>query len=150
MTKRDVYDFISRHTMAVEASVSASGKAQAAAVGIVVTEELELFFDTLGTSRKAKNLRRHAGIALVIGWDEADGRTVQYEGVADEPIGPELARLKERYFARFPQGREREQWPDIAYFRVRPTWIRFTDFGAAPEPKTLELDFAALASPDTP
>jgi len=144
LTKTDVLEFLRRHTMAVEATVCPSGRAQAAAIGIVVTDELEVFFDTTATSRKAHNLRLHPAIALVVGWDEADGRTVQYEGVADEPVGPELARLKERYFARFPQGREREQWPDIAYFRVRPSWIRFTDFNQA-EPLVLELGPAELS-----
>ena len=24
--------------------------------------------------------------------------------------------------------RERERWPDIAYVRVRPRWVRYSDF----------------------
>ena len=38
-------------------------------------------------------------MALVIGWD--DGRTVQYEGICDEPAGNELEQLKALYFERF-------------------------------------------------
>jgi hypothetical protein len=63
-------------------------------------------------------------IALVIGWD--DGCTVQYEGVADEPSGAELDRLKALYFARFPDGREREALPDIAHIRVKPVERRWS------------------------
>jgi len=146
MTRREIFEFVARHTMAVEASFSSAGggRVQAAAIGIVMNEDLEIFFDTQGTSRKAQNLRKHPAIALVIGWEEADGRTVQVEGTADEPTGTELARFKELYFARFPGGRERERWPDIAYFRVKPTWIRFSDFNAAPDPRIIELDAAAL------
>jgi hypothetical protein len=81
-------------------------------------------------------LRRDPRIALVM-WDGAC--TVQYEGVADEPVGDELAALKRVYFARFPDGRERERSPDIAYFRVRPTWVRYSDF-AGPEPTIEEID----------
>lgn len=134
VTPRDVFEFIRRHRMAVEASVTATGEPQAAAVGIAVTHELEIIFDTLGTSRKARNLRRDPHIALVIGWDlGGDERTVQYEGLADEPQGAELDRLKAVYFEAFPDGREREKWPEIAYFRARPTWIRYSDFsGKAP------------------
>jgi hypothetical protein len=118
--------FIRRHRYAVQASTAADGAPQAAVVGIAVTDELEVLFDTLGTSRKAKNLRREARIALVVGWDEE--QTLQLEGIADEPTGDELQRLKRVYLAAFPDGIEREQWPDIIYVRVRITWARYSDF----------------------
>jgi general stress protein 26 len=93
--------------MAVQASVSAADGAQAAVVGIVASDDLELFFDTDGTSRKVSNLRRNPKIAFVIGGTtDGDERCVQYEGVADEPNGAELTRLKELYFESFPDGRE--------------------------------------------
>jgi hypothetical protein len=38
--------------------VAAGGAPQAAVVGIVVSDALELFFDTLGSTRKMANLRR--------------------------------------------------------------------------------------------
>ncbi len=75
-------------------------------------------------------------------WEGA--RTVQCEGVADEPRGDELARLKQLYFARFPDGPQREQWPAIAYVRVTPTWLRYTDFGGE-SPQVTELREADLA-----
>jgi len=86
--------------------------------------------------RATENLRRDPRIAFVIGWDEE--QTVQVQGVADEPSGAELARLKEVCFARLPDGRDREHWPDIAYFRARPTWARYSDF-RTPEPRIVEL-----------
>jgi hypothetical protein len=124
----------------VEASVSQQGAPQAAVVGVVVTDELELFFDTSSTSRKCENLRRDPRVAFVM-WEGE--RTIQYEGVADEPAGEDLARLKKLYFERFPDGVEREAWPDIAYFRVRPAWIRRSDF-AAGGPHVDELTGDAL------
>lgn len=131
MKRAELVEFLRKQPWAVQASTAASGAPQAAVIGLVVTDEAELFFDTLGTSRKAMNLRRDPRIALVIGWDE--GRTVQYEGLADEPAGAELDRLKELYFARFADGREREKWPHITYFRVRPSFVRYSDYsGDAP------------------
>jgi pyridoxine/pyridoxamine 5'-phosphate oxidase len=126
MTRAELLQFLRKHRYAVQASTTADGAPQAAVVGIAVTDELELVFDTLGTTRKALNLRRDARIALVIGWD--DEQTVQLEGVADEPTGSELARLKRTYFERFPDGPERESWAGITYFRVRPSWARYSDF----------------------
>ena len=85
---------------------------------MVVSDACELFFDTLASSRKCANLQANPHVAFVLGWDDA--QTVQLEGVADEPTGDELERLKALYFARFPDGRDREAAGGVAYFRVRP------------------------------
>jgi hypothetical protein len=126
VTRAEMLQFIRRHRYAVQASTAANGAPQAAVVGIAVTDAAEVVFDTLGTSRKAQNLRREPRIALVVGWDEE--QTLQLAGVADEPTGDELLRLKRVYLAAFPDGVEREQWPDITYVRVRVTWARYSDF----------------------
>jgi pyridoxine/pyridoxamine 5'-phosphate oxidase len=126
MTRDELLSFLRRHRYAVQASTAVDGAPQAAVIGIAVSDDLEVVFDTLGTSRKAVNLRREPRIALVVGWD--DEQTVQLEGVADEPRGDELAQLKAVYFAQFPDGPERERWPDITYVRVRLRWARYSDF----------------------
>lgn len=126
MDRAELLSFLRRHRYCVQASVKADGAPQAAVVGFAVTNELEIVFDTLGSTRKAYNLRLEPRIALVIGWD--DEQTVQLEGAADEPSGPELARLKQAYFGVFPDGVARQSWPSISYFRVRPHWARYSDF----------------------
>jgi general stress protein 26 len=148
MTTAELLSFMREHPLAVQASVSAGSGPQAAVVGIVVTDDFEVFFDTVEASRKVENLRRDPSIAFVIGGTKVgDERTVQYEGTADEPTGDELQRLKELYLDSFPDGREREGWPGITYIRARPSWIRYTDFSQDP-PESVELDAADLgASP---
>ena len=126
MKKAELLDFLQKHRLGVLATVSPNGDPEAAVVGIAVTDRLELVFDTLDTTRKCHNLRNHSNIAFVIGWD--DEMTVQVEGIADEPAGPELDRLKTTYFAAYPDGESRQSWPGITYFRVRPTWARYSDF----------------------
>ncbi len=126
MTRAELLSFLRRHRYAVQASTAAGGSPQAAVIGIAVSAQLELVFDTLGTSRKATNLRREPRVALVVGWDEE--QTVQLEGHADEPTGDELALLQGVYFEQFPDGPERQRWPDITYFRVRISWARYSDF----------------------
>jgi hypothetical protein len=69
-----------------------------------------------------------------------DERTVQFEGITDEPTGQDLERLKELYFVRFPDGRDRQHWPGLIYVRVRPTWLRFSDFNQSP-PAITEISF---------
>ena len=141
MTRAELVAFIGRHRLGVLATVAESGAPEAAVVGVAVTADLELVFDTLGSTRKAENLRRDPRIAFVIGWDQE--QTVQYEGLADEPAGPELERLKAVYFAAFPDGPSRLSWPGITYFRVRPTWVRYSDFRGT-QAMLLELSGAEL------
>jgi hypothetical protein len=132
MNDTDLRAFLRSQRWAVQASVSADGTPQAALVGIAVTGSLELLFDTSPKSRKLANLRRDPRIAFVIGgWTDGDERTVQYEGIADLPQGDELERLLETYFEAFPDGRARRA-SGVAYVRVRPRWIRFSDFNRGP------------------
>ena len=140
-TSRDqVLEFIRSYSLGVQASVSPTRRPQAAVVGFVVTDAFELFFDTTDLTRKATNLRANAHVAFAIGGLGDGERTVQYEGIADEPTGDELARLQSLYFSRFPDGPQRLSWPGITYFRVRPTWLRFSDFAATP-PEIVEYVF---------
>src|SRR5215470_16347208 len=104
-TQAAVLEFMRSQSIGVETSVSSSGVPQAAVVGYVVTERFEIFFDTVDSTRKAKNLRENPNIGFVIGGSSAgDERTVQLQGVVDEPEGIELEHLKELYFGRFPDG----------------------------------------------
>lgn len=145
MTREALLEFMRSEKYAVQTSVSASGRPQAAVVGIVVSERFEIVFDTLSSSRKAPNLRANPAIAFVIGGTrDGDERTVQYEGAADEPTGAELDRLLALYYARFPDGPERRSWPGLTYLRVKPIWIRYSNFGAQP-PEIVEFDASGWA-----
>src|SRR5438270_9402413 len=100
--------------LAVQSSSGPNATIQAALVGIAVTDAFELVFDTVSTTRKMINLRARPQIAFVLGgWDSGDERTVQYEGIADEPSGPELERVKAAYFAAWPDGPSRAAWPGL-------------------------------------
>ena len=139
MNPQTLLDFMRLHRLAVQASVSAAAVPQAAMVGFAVTDQFEIVFDTLQTTRKAQNLRQNPHVALVIGgWAPDDERTVQYEGVADEPRGAELDRLKQVYYAAYPDGPSRASWPGLIYVRVRPTWVRYRDYNKDP-PEIVEF-----------
>lgn len=150
MTPRDLLDFLRGHRLAVQASVSSSAGPQAAVVGIAVSDEFEIVFDTLASTRKAQNLRTDNRVALVVGGLNAgDERTAQVEGIADEPSGAELERLKRVYYGVYPDGPSRLSWPGLTYMRVRPSWIRFSDFNQAP-PLVVEFTQTELAAADEP
>ena len=141
MDNESLVAFLRSQHWAVEATVSAAVQPQAAIIGYAVTDQLELVFDTLATSRKAANLRANPRVALVVGgWRDGSEQTLQYEGVADFPAGVELVRLKNEYFKAFPDGPSRESWAGITYVRVRPTWLRFSDYTVEP-PHIFERSF---------
>lgn len=96
-------------------------------VGVAVDDDLSLVFDSLEHTRKVANLRRDPRVAFVFGLADAD-RTVQLEGEASFPDGAALEDARALYFTVFPDGRERLKWPGIVHVRVRPRWIRATDY----------------------
>jgi general stress protein 26 len=142
MTRDQLLGFLREHALAVQASVALSGYPQSAVVAVAVSDSLELVFDTVETSRKAANLRRDPKISFVVGgWSAGDERTAQYEGIASEPDGAAWEATRDLYLARYPEGRARLSWPGLIYFRVRPVWIRYSDFNQQP-PDIAVFDFS--------
>jgi len=126
LQRKAFYDFIVAQGFAVVSTNAAKRAPESALVGIAVTPDLEIIFETTEATRKCFNLRCDPRASLVIGW--SDERTLQYEGVADEPKSNELEKLKEVFFAAHPDLRAHEQWPGLTYFRIKPHWIRFSSY----------------------
>lgn len=140
MTLTDVFEFIAKQNLGVLGTIAQDGSPQSALVGIAVTRELEIIFDTIKGSRKFKNLMANPRCSFAVGW--AGEITVQYEGRAFQPEGSELAHYQQSYFATWTDGPVRLGWPGITYFVVRPAWIRYSDFDKNP-PLIEEFNFGA-------
>ncbi len=130
MDSSKLYAFMARQRLGVISSLGPDGRPQAALVGIAVTPGLEIVFDTEQSTRKYANLTARPACALVLGWSSE--QTVQLEGEAEELRGAELEHYRRLYFDAWPDGRARLAWPGIAYFVVRPRWIRYSDFDHFP------------------
>ena len=127
MTTEFLYNFILKHKFAVISTVTEDQRPESALIGIGVTPELAIIFDTVSTTRKYQNLIKNPSVALVIGWNNE--QTIQFEGIARIPSENELDELLSVYFEAFPYGKDRkENWEDIAYFCVEPKWIHYSDF----------------------
>jgi hypothetical protein len=137
MTREQLLRFLQQNRLGVVATTSDRGDPQSALVGIAVTDRFEIIFDTLGRTRKCQNLRKRPHICVVVGWEQEV--TVQYEGIADEPAGSELERLKAVYFTVYPECMSHQTWEGITYVRIRPTWIRYSDFN----PNGAIIEFSA-------
>jgi pyridoxine/pyridoxamine 5'-phosphate oxidase len=137
MEREAICRVMQQYRYGVVSSVSPKGVAQSALVGIAVTPELEIIFDTVRPSRKYANLLRQPACSFVVGW--GGEQTVQFEGVAEELSDEGRERYLEMYFAVWPECRAHLQWPDITHFVVRPTWIRYSDYDQSP-PLIKELE----------
>jgi len=131
MNKNDfLYRYIHKRMIGVLATFGSNGYPESAVMEFGDTKNLELIFDTLSTARKYKNLRNNPKVAFVIGWE--DWTTVQYEGIAMELHGKELAEYKKIMFAKNPDFQKWEKLADMTYFKVTPTWIRYSAMGVTP------------------
>jgi pyridoxine/pyridoxamine 5'-phosphate oxidase len=130
VTHVDLFHFIAKSKVGVLSSIGASGTPQSALVGFAVTENLEIIFDTVKSSRKYGNLIARPECSFVFGW--SGEQTMQYEGSVEELAGAPLRQYQELYFRVWPDGPARANWPGIVYFVVRPKWVRYSDFDQNP------------------
>jgi hypothetical protein len=140
MTKEAICRFMAQSRLGVLGTIGPQGRPQSSLVGIALTKDLEIIFDTVKSSRKYGNLVARPDCSFAVGWDGE--QTAQYEGRAAELSGTELERLQPLYFETWPECRAHLSWPDIVYFVVRPRWIRFSDYDTNP-PLIQELNFNA-------
>jgi hypothetical protein len=138
MDRAAIFSFLSHHRYAVIASLSKDNTPQSALIGIAISPELEIIFDTVKSSRKYPNLISNPQCSLVIGWQNEI--TVQFEGLALEPTGHQLNHYQQIYFAVWPECRSHLTWPGITHVVVRPTWLRYSDFNQNP-PQIEEMAF---------
>jgi len=115
MDKTALCTFMTRARYGVVSSLAADGTPQSALVGVAITPELEIVFDTLKTTRKYANLSARPACSVALWW--GGEQTVQIDGVALEPSGAALDLYRQIYFAAWPDGRDRLAWTGIAHER---------------------------------
>ena len=132
LTNPELVAYMRGHTLAVVATLGGDGCPQAALVGVGVTDDLEVIFDTVSTSRKHANVIADPRAAVT---SSGPGeKTLQFEGVA-APVSttdPADAHLREAYHRVWPDGPERLAWPDLGYWRISPIWLRYSDYDQGP------------------
>jgi pyridoxine/pyridoxamine 5'-phosphate oxidase len=125
-TRDEVLAFLQSRRCGVIATATPDGRPEAALVDIATTAAGEIVFETTSATRKFANLGNNPRAALVAGWD--DEQTLQIDGIVDMLAGSELARLRDFYLSVFPQKASHPNWPGNHYFRLRPRWMRFSDY----------------------
>jgi len=101
---------------------------ESATVGFAEKPNLELVFGTWTSTRKYQNIEHDNRVSFVIGFES--GVLVQYEGTAHQIEHTEAD--VELYLIKKPSARKHMNDADQVWFRVKPTWIRYSDFGQEP------------------
>jgi pyridoxine/pyridoxamine 5'-phosphate oxidase len=132
LSDSELLAYMRSHTLAVVSTLGPGGAPQAALVGIAVTDDFQIVFDTVATSRKHANLGANPRAAMTL--TGPGEQTLQYEGLAAAVsiTAPADARWREAYYAAWPDGRDRLAWPALVYWRLRPLWLRYSDFARGP------------------
>ncbi len=112
------------HRGAVVASLKANGGPAAAYLEMAVTDDGDLVFDTMPSSRITANIKRDHRVAVVYGGSE--GTTLQCEGLAERVEGADRERYLAAYLRAFPDYTLDEATSVLV--RVRLTWAQFGDF----------------------
>jgi pyridoxine/pyridoxamine 5'-phosphate oxidase len=124
--------YMRSHRVAVVSSLGPDGSPQSALVGVATTDDFQIVFDTVASSRKHANLLRDGRAAVT--FSGPGEKTLQFEGqaFAVECTGPRDKAFREAYYLAWPDGRDRLHWAGLSYWRVKMRWLRFTDYDHGP------------------
>lgn len=138
MNQDEIIKFINDHKFMV-ISTKTDDYPESAAIEYG-NDGLTFIFDTSDSSRKFQNIQKSPKVSVVIGWDEQENKTVQYQGMAELLDGEELEHLKKAYFAKSPEAAKWQDTEGNVYIKVTPKWVRMTDLNT--DPWTIsELEF---------
>ena len=128
ISRDDFIEFVTGARLAVLATVSESGRPEAALMEVAGSESGEMIFDTAVASRKLANLERNEKVAVVIGWQS--GVSIQVEGTARIVVGEERTAYEQVYEEQWPASRVSDR--SLAVIVVNPTWLCQYDATVAP------------------
>lgn len=129
--KSKILEFIKTQTLGVVSTIgSKDGKPQSAVMAFSEADQLEVIFGTFRDTRKYENLKNNPNVSYVIGWGDV---TVQYEGIAEEALGDQFELCRNIHLAKNPESKKYAFDPRQRFFKVKPTWIRYSDFSFDPE-----------------
>ncbi len=133
-TKQKILAFLKTQNLGVIATNSATSQSpESAVVGFSETENLEIVFSTSSETRKYQNLMKHPHVSFVIGWSFGkENKNVQFEGKAELISNDEREKYMQQHIGKNPGSSKFAQDPKQCFFKVAPSWIRYSDFTVVP------------------
>jgi len=128
-TKQRILAALRRNPLAVVSTIDSSdssvARPESAVVAFAESDALGIFFGTSNGTRKYANLAKNPNVSFAMGWDGGDA--VQYEGVARELSGAEVAAAVDAIVTKNPHAKYFLLKEDARIFSVKPTWVRLLD-----------------------
>ncbi len=129
--RKTILDFLHGHKLGVIATLNQEkGKPEAALVAFSETDNCELIFGTFADTRKYTNLQKNPQVAFVIGLDDEEDITLQYEGAAREVFNGELKECQKIHVLKNPSSEKYAYDEKQRFFRVTPNWIRYSNLSS--------------------
>lgn len=132
--KADALAFLNAHNAGVLSTLSKAGTPSARLLYYVCDDAFNIYFLTLGNTRKVEDLTQHPHAAFTVAALDVP-QTVQMEGIVDDisekPVSDELVH---RMFEQLKSNVEfhaplmRFDSAQVKFFRLTPSWIRWGDF----------------------
>ena len=123
--------------LCVLATATPQGKPECAVLAYAVNSDLSLILSTHTTSRKWSNIKANKQVAITLGQSFAE-LYIQYEGTAELITeGEEFKHCEELFFTANPQAKQFQN-SETAFIKVKPSWIKSTDFSMHP-PEITEI-----------
>lgn len=125
--KLKILDILKKNKLMVVSTLSHNGLPQSAVVAFCETSDLDILFGTSNKTRKYNNLQKSKQVSLVIGWNQNEKITIQYEGIAQEVKDAELASIKEIFLKKNPSSKKFAMRSEQRFFKIKPKWIRYSN-----------------------
>jgi len=127
----EIFEYLKTQQVGVLAVEMLDGSPHGATVHFAHTEHpLTFFLETNREYRKAEPLfgREISRASLVIGFDEANPKTLQLDGIIRLLKPEEKEHFEKIYLEKFPKKKAKAADPKFLPFVFIPSWWRFTDF----------------------
>jgi len=106
----------------------------------MICQPLKTAFGSFSNTRKNRNITKNNKVSFVVGWDDEEDITVQYEGIARKLEGGAKDEAREIHIKKNSASSKYSFDPLQEFFKVSPIWIRYSDLSKDP-PETLEVKF---------
>lgn len=148
-TRKEVFEFLDKHIVAVLATSSKTGTLQASAMYFIVDSDFNFFFLTKSNTQKFTNITESNKVAIIV-VDNASPKSVEVEGTVDltldvvkqrevtNNISEKSAQLGEAYW---PPPVSQLKGGELMVFKVIPSALCLCDYthGASEKARILQL-----------
>ena len=135
--RKTALDFLKRHKTGVLSTVSAQNEARSRLLYYVCDDEFTIYFSTLSSTRKFKDITAHPQVSFTVG-DEAVPQTLQMEGVVSEITEEQKLESNLASIIEVLMSNSVFYWPviklnegEVKLLQMKPAWVRWADYAYA-------------------